>query len=76
MPQEVNIQRDIELWKNPNGLTEDDRRIFKRNQGFFVTADWLASNKIVLGTCRHILINTIKMENPQVWTAEFKEGIK
>ena len=22
MPQEVNMQRDIELWKNPNGLTE------------------------------------------------------
>ena len=26
MPQEVNMQRDIELWKNPNGLT-DDRHI-------------------------------------------------
>ncbi|MCS0583523.1 ribonucleotide-diphosphate reductase subunit beta, partial [Massilia pinisoli] len=31
MPQEVNMQRDIELWKNPNGLTEDERRIVKRN---------------------------------------------
>jgi hypothetical protein len=27
MPQEVNMQRDIELRKNPNGLTEDERRI-------------------------------------------------
>lgn len=26
MPQEINMQRDIELWKNPNGLTEDERR--------------------------------------------------
>ena len=25
MPQEVNMQRDIELWKNPNGLTDDER---------------------------------------------------
>ena len=39
MPQEINMQRDIELWKNPNGLTEDERRLVKRNLGFFVTAD-------------------------------------
>jgi ribonucleoside-diphosphate reductase beta chain len=32
MPQEVNIQRDIEIWKNPNGLPEDERRIVKRNR--------------------------------------------
>ena len=25
MPQEINMQRDIELWKNPNGLTDDER---------------------------------------------------
>jgi ribonucleoside-diphosphate reductase beta chain len=54
MPQEVNMQRDIELWKNPNGLTENERRIVKRNLGFFVTADSLAANNIVLGTYRHV----------------------
>ncbi|MEW7848295.1 ribonucleotide-diphosphate reductase subunit beta [Massilia aurea] len=54
MPQEVNMQRDIELWKNPNGLSEDERRLVKRNLGFFVTADSLAANNIVLGTYRHI----------------------
>ena len=54
MPQEVNMQRDIELWKNPNGLTDDERLIIKRNLGFFVTADSLAANNIVLGTYRHI----------------------
>nr|WP_187628643.1 ribonucleotide-diphosphate reductase subunit beta [Paraburkholderia sp. UCT31] len=54
MPQEINMQRDIELWKNPDGLTEDERRIVKRNLGFFVTADSLAANNIVLGTYRHI----------------------
>ncbi|RZI64354.1 MAG: ribonucleotide-diphosphate reductase subunit beta, partial [Variovorax sp.] len=50
MPQEVNMNRDIALWKDPNGLTEDERRIIKRNLGFFVTADSLAANNIVLGT--------------------------
>lgn len=54
MPQEINMSRDISTWKNPNGLTEDERRVVKRNLGFFVTADSLAANNIVLGTYRHI----------------------
>jgi ribonucleoside-diphosphate reductase beta chain len=54
MPQEVNMNRDIALWKNPQGLTDDERLIVKRNLGFFVTADSLAANNIVLGTYRHI----------------------
>jgi ribonucleoside-diphosphate reductase beta chain len=35
-------------------LTDDERRLVKRNLGFFVTADSLAANNIVLGTYRHI----------------------
>ncbi|WP_374258424.1 ribonucleotide-diphosphate reductase subunit beta [Aquabacterium sp.] len=54
MPQEINMSRDIALWKDPNGLSEDERRIIKRNLGFFVTADSLAANNITLGTYRHI----------------------
>ena len=34
MPQEIQMARDIALWKDPNGLTEDERRIIKRNLGF------------------------------------------
>jgi ribonucleoside-diphosphate reductase beta chain len=54
MPQEVNMTRDIALWKDPNGLSDDERRLIMRNLGFFVTADSLAANNIVLGTYRHI----------------------
>jgi ribonucleoside-diphosphate reductase beta chain len=54
MPQEIQMSRDIALWKDPNGLTDDERRLVKRNLGFFVTADSLAANNIVLGTYRHI----------------------
>jgi ribonucleoside-diphosphate reductase beta chain len=54
MPQEVNMSRDIAMWKDPNGLTEDERRLIKRNLGFFTTADSLAANNITLGTYRHI----------------------
>lgn len=53
MPQEINMQRDIEQWKTGQ-LSEDEMRIVKRNLGFFVTADSLAANNIVLGTYRHI----------------------
>ena len=48
------MTRDIATWKDPNGLTDDERLIVKRNLGFFVTADSLAANNIVLGTYRHI----------------------
>ena len=54
MPQEINMSADIALWKNPNGLTDDERLLVKRNLGFFSTADSLAANNIVLGTYRHI----------------------
>ncbi|TJY59493.1 ribonucleotide-diphosphate reductase subunit beta [Sinimarinibacterium sp. CAU 1509] len=54
MPQEINMAADIALWNDPKGLTEDERRIVKRNLGFFSTADSLAANNIVLGTYRHI----------------------
>ena len=53
MPQEVNMTADIALWKS-NKLSEDERRLVKRNLGFFTTADSLAANNIVLGTYRHI----------------------
>ncbi|MBV8047024.1 MAG: ribonucleotide-diphosphate reductase subunit beta [Paludibacterium sp.] len=53
MPQEINMQRDIEQWKTGQ-LSEDEMRIVKRNLGFFVTADSLAANNIVLGTYRQI----------------------
>src|SRR5687767_12029220 len=54
MPQEINMNRDIATWKNPEGLTDDERLIVKRNLGFFVTADSLAASNIVIGTYRHI----------------------
>jgi ribonucleoside-diphosphate reductase beta chain len=54
MPQEIPMSRDIALWKDAGALSEDERRVVKRNLGFFVTADSLAANNIVLGTYRHI----------------------
>lgn len=54
MPQEVNMNADIALWKNKAGLTEDERLIVKRNLGFFATADSLVANNLVLAIYRLI----------------------
>lgn len=35
MPNEINMAADIALWKDPNGLTTDERMIIKRSLGFF-----------------------------------------
>lgn len=54
MPNEINMAADIALWKDPNGLTEDERTIIKRSLGFFSTADSLVANNLVLAVYRHI----------------------
>jgi ribonucleoside-diphosphate reductase beta chain len=54
MPQEINMTADIGLWKNPAGLTDDERLIVKRNLGFFSTADSLVANNLVLAVYRLI----------------------
>ena len=54
MPNEINMSADVALWKDPHGLTEDERMIIKRNLGFFSTADSLVANNLVLAVYRHI----------------------
>jgi len=54
MPQEISMSRDIALWKDPNGLTDEERQIIKRNLGFFSTADSLVANNLVLAIYRHV----------------------
>ncbi|NKE60277.1 ribonucleotide-diphosphate reductase subunit beta [Lentzea sp. PSKA42] len=54
MPTEVSMQADISLWKSKNGLTEEERRMIKRNLGFFATSESLVANNIVLAVYRHL----------------------
>ncbi|MBI5448269.1 MAG: ribonucleotide-diphosphate reductase subunit beta [Gammaproteobacteria bacterium] len=54
MPNEINMAADVALWKDPQGLTEDERLIINRNLGFFSTADSLVANNLVLAVYRHI----------------------
>jgi ribonucleoside-diphosphate reductase beta chain len=53
-PDEVNMQKDVETWKNPEALTPDERRLILWNMGFFSTAESLTANNIVLTIYKHI----------------------
>jgi len=52
MPQEVNMSADVALWRNPEGLSDDERRIVMRSLGYFSTADSLVANNLVLAIYR------------------------
>lgn len=54
MPTEISMQADIALWKTGGGLTEDERRMVKRNLGFFAASESLVANNIVLAIYRHL----------------------
>lgn len=54
MPQEVNMNADIALWKDKDGLSQDERTIVERSLGYFSTADSLVANNLVLAIYRLI----------------------
>ena len=54
MPQEINMNADIAMWRAAETLSEQERKIIKRNLGFFVSADSLVANNLVLAVYRHI----------------------
>ncbi len=53
-PEEVNMQKDVETWKHPTALSDDERRLIMWNMGFFSTAESLTANNIVLSVYKHI----------------------
>lgn len=54
VPDEIPMQDDIELWKDRNRLSDEERRLVMWNLGFFSTAESLTANNIVLSIYRHI----------------------
>lgn len=53
-PEEVGMQKDIETWKNPSALSDDERRLIMWNMGFFSTAESLTANNIVLAVYKNV----------------------
>jgi len=54
VPEEVNMQKDVEMWKSPSALSADERRLILWNMGFFSTAESLTANNIVLIIYHHL----------------------
>ncbi len=54
VPEEIPMQDDIEQWKSPNSLTDEERRLIYWNLGFFSTAESLTANNIVLAVYNHV----------------------
>lgn len=54
VPEEVNMQKDVEMWKSKTALSKEEKRMILWNLGFFSTAESLTANNIVLAIYRHI----------------------
>ncbi len=54
MPTEVAMQADIAQWKDPAGLSAEERLMIRRNLGFFAASESLVANNIVLAIYRQL----------------------
>lgn len=48
LPQEIQMQKDIEQWNTLGVLTDNEKHVIKTALGFFTTADSLVANNLVL----------------------------
>lgn len=53
-PEEVSMQVDIEQWKNPEAISQQERAMILLNLGFFSTAESLTANNLVLAVYKHV----------------------
>lgn len=54
LPTEISMQKDVEQWRAPGLLSDDERKAFETVLGFFTTADSIAANNIVIAMYKHI----------------------
>lgn len=53
LPEEISMQKDIELWKS-DALTDAERRAINMTMGFFTTADSIVANNLVLAIYKQV----------------------
>ncbi len=61
LPQEVNMQKDIEQWNATGVLTDNEKEVIKTALGFFTTADSLVANNLVLGVYSGITAPEVRL---------------
>jgi len=53
-PQEVPMGKDVETWTDPNGLSQQERRVFKRSLAFVSNLDGIQTNNLIQNMIRQI----------------------
>ena len=51
---EVSLQKDVEMWNDPNALTANERRVYERSLAFASNLDGLQTNNLIVNVVRHI----------------------
>ncbi|GAB4444183.1 MAG: hypothetical protein OHK0026_10990 [Rhodocyclaceae bacterium] len=54
LPAHIDMARDVECWRDPDGLSDVERRVVRRTLGFFASASALAASTVALGLYRHV----------------------
>ncbi|MBT6121235.1 ribonucleotide-diphosphate reductase subunit beta [bacterium] len=54
VPQEVPMQKDVEQWNDPKGLTDQERNVYKKSLAFVSNLDGLQTNNLACNIIRHI----------------------
>jgi len=54
VPQEIPLQRDVDMWASQNQLTPTERRVYQRSLAFVSNLDGLQTNNLACNIIRHI----------------------
>ncbi len=53
-PLDTDLSEDVRSWQDPHALSRDERGIFQRSLAFFLVAETLIADNLVLAIYRHI----------------------
>ena len=54
VPQEIPMGKDVEMWNDTKGITENERRVYKRSLAFVSNLDGIQTNNLVQNILRQI----------------------
>ncbi|MBT5856674.1 ribonucleotide-diphosphate reductase subunit beta [bacterium] len=54
VPGEVPLQEDVNMWNDPDALTDNERRVYERSLAFVSNLDGLQTNNLACNIIRHL----------------------
>ncbi len=71
VPQEVPMGADIEMWNQPDALTETERRVYKRSLAFVSNLDGIQTNNLVNNMMRQVTSPEVSLVLVRPWLWRF-----